>query len=320
MNGLFGLELPTSVNFVIAFVVVLALIGAATWLVRRFGGARLEAGAKPAAAARGDRLRGGRWAGKLVIIRRDNVEHLLMIGGPTDVVVETNIMRSALWCRARRPPFAPTTARRCRAPCRCLTRRIGRCSRNRRHWRHRRQWHRRPSGCEPTMPRNGRRRPSLHRRRCPCRHLRLRRPHRQCARNAATRRLPDWPPSACSPFRRHPPPRVRASPRRRAPWPSSPRPPCRSSAAAAANDANLTNMALQLEAALRRPVQAEPRTGRAAPHRAQTCDARAAPGDAEARRCAKPRAGRHSAAETALRKPRAGNGKLVGPTRKNLTS
>ena len=46
MNGLFGLELPTSVNFVIAFVVVLALIGAATWLVRRFGAPRLDAGAR----------------------------------------------------------------------------------------------------------------------------------------------------------------------------------------------------------------------------------------------------------------------------------
>jgi hypothetical protein len=31
---------------------------------------------------------------KLLIIRRDNVEHLLMIGGPTDVVVETNIVRT----------------------------------------------------------------------------------------------------------------------------------------------------------------------------------------------------------------------------------
>ena len=97
MNGLFGLELPTSVNFVIAFVVVLALIGAATWLVRRFGAPRLDAGAE-------DRDRQPRLAvidfaavdgrRKLVIIRRDNVEHLLMVGGPTDVVVETNIVRS----------------------------------------------------------------------------------------------------------------------------------------------------------------------------------------------------------------------------------
>ena len=32
---------------------------------------------------------------RLLLIRRDNVEHLLMIGGPTDVVVEPNIVRVA---------------------------------------------------------------------------------------------------------------------------------------------------------------------------------------------------------------------------------
>jgi flagellar protein FliO/FliZ len=96
MNSLFGVELPTPVNFVIAFVVVLILIGAATWLVRRFGVASLDAasrGRQPRLAvidaAAVDSRR------KLVIIRRDNVEHLLMIGGPTDVVVETNIVRAA---------------------------------------------------------------------------------------------------------------------------------------------------------------------------------------------------------------------------------
>ena len=95
MNSLFGVDLPTPVNFVIAFVVVLLLIGAATWLVRRFGATRLD----PAARGRQPRLAvvdaaaiDGRR--KLVIIRRDNAEHLLMIGGPTDVVVETNIVRA----------------------------------------------------------------------------------------------------------------------------------------------------------------------------------------------------------------------------------
>jgi hypothetical protein len=95
MNSLFGVDLPTPVNFVIAFVVVLLLIGAATWLVRRFGATRLD----PAARNRQPRLAvvdaaaiDGRR--KLVIIRRDNAEHLLMIGGPTDVVVETNILRA----------------------------------------------------------------------------------------------------------------------------------------------------------------------------------------------------------------------------------
>jgi flagellar protein FliO/FliZ len=95
MNGLFGLELPTSVNFVIAFVVVLALIGAATWLVRRFGAPRIDAAARsrqPRLAVIDSAAVDGRR--KLVIIRRDNVEHLLMVGGPTDVVVETNIVRA----------------------------------------------------------------------------------------------------------------------------------------------------------------------------------------------------------------------------------
>ena len=96
MNSLFGMELPTPVNFVIAFVVVLALIGAATWLVRRFGANRLDAatrGRQPRLAVIDSAAVDGRR--KLVIIRRDNVEHLLMIGGPSDVVVETNIVRAA---------------------------------------------------------------------------------------------------------------------------------------------------------------------------------------------------------------------------------
>jgi flagellar protein FliO/FliZ len=95
MNSLFGVELPTSVTFIIAFVIVLALIGAAAWLVRRFGAARLAAGRgrQPRLAVIDAAAVDGRR--KLIIIRRDNVEHLLMIGGPSDVVVETNIMRTA---------------------------------------------------------------------------------------------------------------------------------------------------------------------------------------------------------------------------------
>lgn len=96
MSGLFGWELPTPVNFVIAFVFVLLLIGAAAWLVRRFGTTQTEAltrGRQPRLAvvdfAQVDSRR------KLVIIRRDNVEHLVMIGGPSDVLIETNIVRAA---------------------------------------------------------------------------------------------------------------------------------------------------------------------------------------------------------------------------------
>jgi flagellar biogenesis protein FliO len=95
MSSLFGVDLPTPVNFIIAFVFVLLLIGAAAWLVRRFGTTAIDAatrGRQPRLAVVDSAAVDGRR--KLVIIRRDNVEHLLMIGGPTDVVVETNLVRS----------------------------------------------------------------------------------------------------------------------------------------------------------------------------------------------------------------------------------
>jgi flagellar protein FliO/FliZ len=93
--SLLGVELPTPVNFIIAFVFVLLLIGAAAWLVRRFGTTAIDAAARgrqPRLAVVDSAAVDGRR--KLVIIRRDNVEHLLMIGGPSDVVVETNLIRS----------------------------------------------------------------------------------------------------------------------------------------------------------------------------------------------------------------------------------
>lgn len=88
--------MQTPLTFFFAFVVVLALIGLAAWLVRRFAGNRLGTNANrgrmprlaviDAAAVDGRR--------RLVLVRRDNVEHLLMIGGPTDIVVEPNIVRA----------------------------------------------------------------------------------------------------------------------------------------------------------------------------------------------------------------------------------
>jgi hypothetical protein len=81
---------------IFVFIVVLALIGGATWLFKRFAGNRLGTSANrgrmprlaviDAAAVDGRR--------RLVLIRRDNIEHLLMIGGPTDLVVEPNIVRA----------------------------------------------------------------------------------------------------------------------------------------------------------------------------------------------------------------------------------
>src|SRR5688572_10149447 len=90
------MEMQSAAGFFFAFIAVLALIGLATWLVRRFAGNRLGAGANrgrmprlavvDAAAVDGRR--------RLVLVRRDNIEHLLMIGGPSDIVVEPNIVRA----------------------------------------------------------------------------------------------------------------------------------------------------------------------------------------------------------------------------------
>src|SRR5436305_7587382 len=88
--------MQTPVTIFLVLVFVLALFGGGVWLVRRFAGSRLGTNANrgrmprlaviDAAAVDGHR--------RLVLVRRDNIEHLLMIGGPTDIVVEPNIVRA----------------------------------------------------------------------------------------------------------------------------------------------------------------------------------------------------------------------------------
>jgi hypothetical protein len=94
-----------ALTFFFAFVAVLALIGVAAWLVRRFAGNRLgtntNRGRMPRLAVIDAAAVDGRR--RLVLVRRDNIEHLLMIGGPTDIVVEPNIVR-AMPVRDQVPP------------------------------------------------------------------------------------------------------------------------------------------------------------------------------------------------------------------------
>jgi flagellar protein FliO/FliZ len=94
-ESLFGAEMPLAVRFFVAFLIVLALIGAIAWAVRRFGSGRLGTstrGRQPRLAVIDYASVDGRR--RLILVRRDNVEHLLMIGGPSDIVVEPNIVRA----------------------------------------------------------------------------------------------------------------------------------------------------------------------------------------------------------------------------------
>jgi flagellar protein FliO/FliZ len=113
LEQIFGTELSGVGRYVTAFVLVMALIALTAWLMRRFGDTR-------AAKAGGGRGRQQRLAvldsavvdarRRLVLIRRDNVEHLILIGGPTDVVVEPNIMRASPLAAPAPRPVARTSA------------------------------------------------------------------------------------------------------------------------------------------------------------------------------------------------------------------
>ncbi len=113
MQSLFGLELSTAQKVIVASVVILVLLALLGLFVRQIQGGRLrlrgQAGGRQRQPRLGvvdtydlDRQR------QLVLIRRDNIEHLLMIGGASDVVVETNILRSG--GRAAAPAYAEAVA------------------------------------------------------------------------------------------------------------------------------------------------------------------------------------------------------------------
>src|SRR6201996_3792822 len=99
-----------ALTFIFAFLAVLALIAAVAWAVRRFAGNRLGAntnrGRMPRLAVVDAAAVDGRR--RLVLVRRDNVEHLLMIGGPTDIVVEPNIVRASVRDQTSQRPLAST--------------------------------------------------------------------------------------------------------------------------------------------------------------------------------------------------------------------
>lgn len=94
--SLFNLDLPQYAMFAVALIFVLGLIFLLTWILRRVSG--INGGQAPfsrrdrrlkvvESAAIGNRHR-------LILVSRDHTEHLLLVGGTTDLVVERNISRN----------------------------------------------------------------------------------------------------------------------------------------------------------------------------------------------------------------------------------
>lgn len=86
------MEFTSYLRFGAALVLVLALIGIAAWAARRFG----FAGRLPAARGRGRRLTVVDVTSldakrRLVLVRRDGVEHLVLLGSAGDLVIERGI-------------------------------------------------------------------------------------------------------------------------------------------------------------------------------------------------------------------------------------
>ncbi len=93
-----GLEnLSPAIKYVIAFAIIFVLLALFALILRRLTGGRMSMTSERGRARQPrlgivdvydlDRQR------QLILLRRDNVEHLLLVGGPNDVVVETNIVR-----------------------------------------------------------------------------------------------------------------------------------------------------------------------------------------------------------------------------------
>ncbi|MBB5755068.1 flagellar biosynthetic protein FliO [Prosthecomicrobium pneumaticum] len=94
LQPMFGDTGALIVQFVVTLAIVLVLILIAVWLIRSFSAGRLGGagrGRQPRLSVVDALSIDGRR--RLVLVRRDQTEHLILIGGPSDLVVEPGIHR-----------------------------------------------------------------------------------------------------------------------------------------------------------------------------------------------------------------------------------
>ncbi|MFD0935722.1 hypothetical protein ACFQ12_11095, partial [Methylobacterium trifolii] len=98
MQSVFGSDGSPIIQYVSIFAVIFAVLTVIVLLVRRLTGRGLSMPGRSGQRGRQprlgivdiyelDRQR------QLILLRRDNVEHLLLVGGPNDVVIERHIQR-----------------------------------------------------------------------------------------------------------------------------------------------------------------------------------------------------------------------------------
>src|SRR5690349_12481989 len=112
MQALLGVDWKSVAYFVVAFLGVLALIWGSLYALKRLSGGALGGttgtrGRQPRLAVIESTMIDQRR--RLWLIRRDNVEHLIMTGGPTDLVIEPNIVRGVAAAPAREAAPARVT-------------------------------------------------------------------------------------------------------------------------------------------------------------------------------------------------------------------
>lgn len=108
-----GQSAANIITSLVVLIIVIAAIAITISLLRKFNNGTFVVGGKSRTprlsvrdAAAVDRTR------RLVLVRRDNVEHLLMIGGPTDIVIETNIKIGEPAARNENPAIAEMNSAR----------------------------------------------------------------------------------------------------------------------------------------------------------------------------------------------------------------
>lgn len=112
IENTFGPSGALAFKFVVALVVVLLLIAVLTWVMRQISIGRLGHGGRnrqPRLQIMDATMIDNRR--KLVLVRRDDIEHLILIGGGNDVVVEQTIVKGMPASYAQRRP-APNMRQR----------------------------------------------------------------------------------------------------------------------------------------------------------------------------------------------------------------